>query len=166
MKKLKLLSLLLFCCLLPISCAWPNLSGEDNDLLDPVLELKPFFTDGCTMFVDGPRDQPKLWRNCCVEHDLRFWFGGSSEDREETDLRLKACVEKVAGAYWANLIYYGVKTGQLSSIKSKTHWNWGWTYKRPYEDLSVEEINYVKSELTQMTVPEVDIAEFIKTNFP
>ena len=166
MKNLKLLSVLSLCCVLPVSCAWPNTSVVEENLKGAALELKPFFTDGCTMFIDGPRDQPELWRNCCVEHDLRFWFGGSAEDREVTDLRLKSCVEKVAGAYWANLIYYGVKTGQLSSIKSKTHWNWGWKQKREYGPLSAEEVSIVKSELEHMTVPEVDIPDFLKINFP
>ena len=72
----------------------------------------------------------------------------------------------MAGAYWANLIYYGVKTGQLSSIKSKTHWNWGWKEKREYGPLSTEEVSIVKSELEHMTVPEVDIPDFLKINFP
>lgn len=130
------------------------------------IELKPFFTDGCTMFIDGTKDQPTLWRNCCVEHDLRYWFGGSSKEMDDTDLRLKSCVTKVAGAKWAKLIYMGVRTGHHSPIKNKTQWNWGWSKKRNNAPLNPDEISYVKSELEKMDVPEVNMDEFLKVNFP
>lgn len=159
MKNLKLLTTLFLFTLAPIV-------GAESDTKESSHLLKPFFTDGCTLFIEGPKDKPNLWKHCCVEHDLRYWFGGSKEDMNATDLRLKACVDKVAGANWANMIYYGVKTGHLSPIKNKTQWNWGWKEKREYGPLSSDEVSAVKLELSQMTVPEVDMDEFLKVNFP
>lgn len=162
MKNIKLLTTLFLFTLSPIVSAEFSTSEEK----EVVVGLKPFFTDGCTLFVDGPQNRPKLWRHCCVEHDLRYWFGGSVEDRDATDLRLKACVEKVAGANWASIIYYGVKTGHVSPIKNKTQWNWGWIDKREFGPLSSEEVRTVKLALSYMKVPEVDMLDFLKVNFP
>lgn len=128
-------------------------------------ELKPFFTDGCTMFVDGTKERPGLWRHCCVEHDLRYWFGGSQKDLDSTDLRLKSCVNDVAGPTWAELIYVGVRMGHHSPVKNKTHWSWGWVNERKNTDLNVEEINYVIDELHRLPLDPEMIEQFIKQNF-
>jgi hypothetical protein len=130
------------------------------------IKLKPFETDGCTLFIDGPPNESGLWRNCCVEHDLRYWFGGSDVDMDATDLRLKSCVDKVAGATWASLIYSGVRTGHHSPIKNKYQWSWGWAKKREYKKLNPEEVNVVKAELKLLNLPQVDMPEFLKFYFP
>lgn len=174
MKNLKLLTIVSFFVLASTVRAQPDIVKKEIESGKEVVEtteesspsLKPFFTDGCTLFVDGPVGQAKLWRHCCVEHDLRYWFGGSKDDRNATDLRLRSCVKKAAGAYWANLIYYGVKTGQFSPIKNKTHWNWGWKEKRKYAPLTSEEKNIAKTEVSRLTLSEIDTTEFLKINFP
>lgn len=127
--------------------------------------LKTFETDGCTLFIDGPPRNSTLWRHCCVEHDLRYWFGGNVEDRNLADTRLKSCVESVAGTYWANIIYSGVKFGHLSPIKNKTRWNWGWREKRNYTPLTNEEELYVIQELRRLPMNADFIETFIKINF-
>lgn len=127
--------------------------------------LKTFETDGCTMFVDGPKGRPDLWRHCCVEHDMRYWYGGDSADMKNADLRLKACVKEVAGSTWANLIYLGVRSGHLSPIKNKTHWSWGWTTKRSNTKLSKEESEYVMEELRRLPFDHDVIEKFIERNF-
>lgn len=152
MKKLKLITALF------VMTFVPSLKAE--------LSLKPFKTDGCTLFIDGTNKAPGLWRHCCVEHDLRYWFGGSKEDMDATDVRLKSCVEKVAGSTWANIIYTGVRTGHHSPIKNKTQWNWGWSKKRNYQTLSKEEITIALTELRNLTLTEVNIEDFIEVNFP
>lgn len=131
-------------------------------------KLKAFETDGCTMFLDGTPRQPGLWRSCCVEHDLRYWFGGSQQDMDQTDLRLKACVQTIAGEQWARTIYAGVRAGHYSPIKNKSAWNWGWTFKREKISLNQEEIKIAQAELKQLRLENenVNIDEFIKANFP
>lgn len=127
--------------------------------------LKTFETDGCTLFVDGPPSRPGLWRHCCVEHDMRYWFGGDTFDMDNTDLRLKACVNEVAGGTWAELIYRGVRAGHASPIKNKTHWGWGWTKERPNTKLTSEESLYVIEELRRLPFDQDVIEKFIERNF-
>lgn len=128
--------------------------------------LRPFETDGCTMFFDGPPKQPGLWRHCCVEHDMRYWFGGDHSDLNQTDLRLKSCVNKVAGPVWAAVIYDGVRMGHSSPVKNKMRWSWGWFHKRADIKLSKEESQYVIEELRRLPFDQVVIDQFIERNFP
>lgn len=130
------------------------------------IKLKPFETDGCTLFVDGTYTKPGLWKHCCVEHDLRYWFGGSERDMDQADLRLRSCVQKVGGDEWAYVIYSGVRAGHHSPIKNKYQWNWGWEKKREKTPLTQEEINYIILELKGLSPEGVNIDSFIKTNFP
>ncbi|MES2770271.1 MAG: hypothetical protein V4596_14100 [Bdellovibrionota bacterium] len=114
--------------------------------------LEDFETDGCTMFVDGPSDKPDLWAHCCFEHDLRYWFGGAGEDKKFSDVQLRECVRDVAGNFWANLIYNGVKAGNFSPVKFKYVWSWGWTPKREREKLSEVETKYIIEKINALNL--------------
>ena len=129
-------------------------------------KLTAFETDGCTLFVDGPTSSPALWKHCCVDHDLRYWFGGTVNDRDKADFRLKECVQKVAGATWGSIIYNGVRVGHYSPIKNKYRWGWGWTPKREKSPLTSEESNIVLSELKLLYLPEINMEDFLKFYFP
>ncbi|HVK62340.1 MAG TPA: hypothetical protein VM432_12350 [Bdellovibrionales bacterium] len=124
--------------------------------------LKTFESDGCTGFVEGTREQPKLWAHCCFEHDLRYWFGGSEENFDHSDLELRSCVDSVAGDKWANLIYRGVRAGHASPVKSKYHWAWGWLPKRNKVALSPADIVYVESELRKLSLEPAYVDAFIE----
>ena len=126
--------------------------------------LKNFETDYCTLFLDGPTNNPGQWKHCCLEHDLRYWFGGSEADMDMADLRLRTCVTKAAGDTWADLIYFGVRAGHHSPIKNKYQWSWGWTEKRKNQTLSLEESLYIERELKKLNITEVSIADFIRDN--
>ena len=129
-------------------------------------ELKPFVTDYCTMFVDGTSSRPTLWRDCCVEHDIRYWFGGTNANKDKADTELKACVKKVAGITWANLIYVGVRAGHFSPIKGKYKWSWGWENKRNNnEEITDQEKSYIKEELRRLPYSSEMIEQFIQKNF-
>jgi len=41
--------------------------------------IKPFTSDGCSMFPDGTLEQKELWLSCCTAHDYAYWQGGTSE---------------------------------------------------------------------------------------
>jgi len=54
-------------------CAWhPHGLPED-----------PFTSDVCSAWPDGD------WGACCIDHDIDYWCGGSSERRASADERLK-----------------------------------------------------------------------------
>lgn len=143
-----------------------NEINKDLDLYEISNKLKPFYTDGCTLFIDGPPFKPRLWRHCCVEHDLRFWFGGDHEDLNDANLRLASCVKDVAGDFWAQVIFRGVRVGKYSPIKHKTHWAWGWENPRHKDKLTQNEIIYVLDQLRKTSVNPEIIEDFIRRNFP
>lgn len=61
--------------------------------------------------VLGSRDQgctlsPDLARQCCLEHDVAYWVGGTEQDRLTADLELAACMALYGvpeGVVWAYL---------------------------------------------------------------
>lgn len=114
--------------------------------------LQDFETDGCTMFIEGPVSKPDLWAHCCFEHDLRYWFGGTSQDKKFSDIQLRECVRDVAGNFWANIMYNGVRAGSFSPIKFKYVWSWGWTPKRGKEKLTSNEVEYVVERIDQLNL--------------
>ena len=64
--------------------------------------LKPFVSDGCTMAPDGTFKNPEKWRDCCVEHDLWFWGGGTKEQRQTADKSLKICIQNKSNEFSVN----------------------------------------------------------------
>lgn len=91
-------------------------------------ELKPFTTDGCSMWIDGTLEQPNLWRHCCVAHDLDYWQGGTKAQRKQSDERIQACVKQAQGPGMANYIYSNVRWGGSPYWVSPYRWGYGWGY--------------------------------------
>ena len=76
------------------------------------MELSDFSSDGCSLFVDGTFENPELWKECCLKHDIAYWRGGTEEERASADLAFKSCVAKKTGnAELAELMYQAVRTG-------------------------------------------------------
>lgn len=154
-----ILIIIFFFSIFAIQEAQSNMNWDLNN------SLNAFVTDGCTMFIDGPPRKPKLWKHCCLEHDVRYWFGGDQSDMDKADLRLKECINDVAGTAWAELIYTGVRLGHYSPAKNKTHWSWGWTSNRPKIPLESSEKIYIIEEIRRLPF-DIDFLEtFIKRNF-
>ena len=91
-------------------------------------ELKPFTTDGCSMWIDGTLEQPNLWRHCCVAHDLDYWKGGSADERKASDARIQACVKTALGPRMADYMYSNVRWGGSPYWMSTYRWGYGWSY--------------------------------------
>ncbi len=117
-------------------------------------ELKPFMTDGCSLFPDGTLKQHTLWLNCCTAHDLAYWRGGTYEDRQIADRALMQCVTNVGLPLLANLMLKGVRIGGTPYLPSNFRWGYGWDYPRTYavltqtEDLEVQRQMQDIKELT------------------
>lgn len=103
-----------------ISICLPGLSAANT--------LKPFTTDGCSLWIDGTLEQPNLWRHCCVAHDLNYWIGGSEEQRKQSDQDIQACVKAAQGSGMANYIYTNVRWGGSPYWMSNYRWGYGWGY--------------------------------------
>lgn len=91
-------------------------------------ELKPFTTDGCSLWIDGTPEQPNLWRHCCVAHDLAYWLGGSKADRKKADEDILACVKQAQGPGMAKYIYTNVRWGGSPYWMNYYRWGYGWDY--------------------------------------
>src|SRR5882762_2733440 len=59
--------------------------------------LRPFSTDGCSLFPDHSLISKADWCQCCVAHDLAYWRGGTADARLKADQELSACVRRMTG---------------------------------------------------------------------
>jgi hypothetical protein len=84
--------------------------------------MKPFKSDGCTLFFDGN------WRDCCVSHDKSYWQGGTQEERLEADKKLKECVSKHGHPYIASFMYMMVRIGGSSKMPFSSYLPWRWGF--------------------------------------
>lgn len=102
--------------------------------------LAPFSSDGCSLFPDSSLITKDEWCSCCFEHDLDYWRGGTYQEREAADARLKECVAKTTGnKTLATLMYEGVRIGGSPYFYSWYRWGYGWSYDRKYQTLTLEE---------------------------
>lgn len=123
------------------------------------LELSEFQTDYCTYFPEGTMANPSLWKHCCYDHDLRYWFGGSQKDMDLSDERLRQCVSIKGGSFVANLMYYGIRAGHRSPVKNKYKWGWGFG-DREIKPLTPSELKIINYELDQLNLDPQYLKEF------
>ena len=88
-----------------------------------------FTTDGCSIASDnGP------WRSCCVEHDMVYWCGGTSAERQAADTKMRLCILNKGYSSWSIAEYDGMRTfGHPLSI-SPWRWGYGHDYPQWYAD--------------------------------
>jgi hypothetical protein len=119
-----------------------------NSLFASDVKLKPFVTDFCTNYPEGTKEEPDLWKHCCLIHDLYFWAGGSKEDRTNADKELKECIEATGATQIARLVYLAVRAGSYSPIKyPDKKWSNGWTDRQDFGPLSFEELQFIENEI-------------------
>ena len=107
--------------------------GSDSD-------LRPFSSDGCSLFPDRSLLSESDWCNCCFEHDVAYWLGGSAAEREAADRRLATCVSDMAGdSALADVMYEGVRLGGSPYFPTWYRWGYGWPEDRGYSELTPEE---------------------------
>ena len=81
-----------------------------------------FKSDGCSLFPDGD------YRNCCVEHDKAYYFGGSWRERRRADNKLFKCVADTKGFQHkliAPVMWIGVRVGGVSFLPTPFRWGFG-----------------------------------------
>lgn len=108
--------------------------------LGPKQGLAPFTSDGCSLFPDNYLHQEGSWLTCCIEHDKTYWQGGSKDQRKQSDLALKHCVDEQTGdSALAQTMYNGVRLGGSAYFPTTYRWGYGWPYNRGYQTLSKAE---------------------------
>ena len=112
-------------------------------------ELAAFTSDGCSLFPDSSLINNDDWCECCVEHDIAYWQGGTKEARESADKKLQQCVlEKTGDVALARVMYEGVRFGGSPYFYNWYRWGYGWSYDRKYQILTHYEQKQVQKLLT------------------
>ena len=103
-------------------------------------ELKPFTSDGCSLFPDASLISAADWCDCCYVHDIAYWKGGTEQERDAADRALERCVaEKTGNAQFAYMMYEGVQFGGSPYFYNWYRWGYGWGYERKYQPLTPTE---------------------------
>ncbi len=86
-------------------------------------EVRPmpadFKSDGCSFFPDGD------YRDCCVEHDKAYYFGGAKAERKAADRQLCDCVRAKGHRLLGPLMYLGVRVGGVAWLPTPFRWGFG-----------------------------------------
>lgn len=102
--------------------------------------LEPFTSDGCSLFPDRSRITRADWCDCCFEHDIAYWKGGTEDERDAADEALRECVEMRTGNQGlADSMFFGVQAGGSPHFFTWYRWGYGWSYGRGYAPLTEAE---------------------------
>jgi hypothetical protein len=113
-------------------------------------ELRDFTSDGCSLFPDGDVKDRALWCECCFEHDIAYWRGGTEEERKKADRALRDCVRaRTKNKALADVMYQGVRMGGQPVFPTWYRWGYGWKYGRGYAPVTEEEQRQVDEKLEE-----------------
>jgi hypothetical protein len=94
-------------------------------------DINDFTSDGCSLFPNGTPENRDQWCDCCFNHDIAYWRGGTEDERREADMALQACaLERTKSKALADTMYYGVRFGGSSAFPTWYRWGYGWRYGR------------------------------------
>lgn len=108
-------------------------------------EIRPFESDGCSLFPNGTIRENELWLSCCIAHDRAYWKGGTYQDRLAADKELEGCVAAVDEPQIALLMLAGVRVGGTPYFPTRFRWGYGWPFPRGYRALTDEEIEQIEA---------------------
>lgn len=123
----------------------PQVGNEEQDLTKQI--LRPFSSDGCSSSPDGIplSENSEIWVNCCVQHDMAYWIGGTRVQKEAADKELRSCI---AGKGYPKIgkIYENF-VDKFGGPRSTQHYRWGygWNYKRDYAPINEAEEKQIKN---------------------
>lgn len=102
-------------------------------------QIKPFQSDGCSVWPEGTNTNRISWIKCCIKHDIAYWKGGTETQKLAADQELKSCVEKTDSKFIAKLMKIGAGIGGKPQYKTSFKWGYGWNYQRGYLPLTENE---------------------------
>lgn len=82
-----------------------------------------YVSDGCSMFPDCN------YRECCVEHDKTYFFGGTKQERRAADRKLYECVRSKGRGFIAKMMWVGVRIGGVGFLPTSFRWGFGKDWK-------------------------------------
>ena len=101
--------------------------GIDNQLPVPP---RPFHFDGCTLFPD--RVGQTSFLAACLQHDIAYWYGGSSAERKMADQQFREAVQAAgpAGAWLQWPMYAAARVFGDTWLLRQFNANWGFGYNQ------------------------------------
>ena len=110
-------------------------------------ELMPIHSDGCSMFPDRMNVLGD-WCSCCVDHDIAYWQGGTSAQKDSADQCLRECVWSVTFSdILSDAMYRGVQLGGNAFFPTWYRWGYGWNFGRGYDTLTVPQMDTLQRYL-------------------
>lgn len=105
--------------------------------------LRPFTSDGCSASPDGIplTANSQAWLECCIDHDLSYWAGGSKAEKTLADNTFRSCIEDKGYKSVAYLYHKSVSVVPSAKTNFTYRWGYGWNYNRPYKTLTEVEKN-------------------------
>ncbi len=88
--------------------------------------LRDFTTDGCTGGPEGTRCDDDAWLHACLEHDFRYWQGGTRKQRREADILLREQIRETGNPGMGNLAFVAVRIGGSALWPTPFRWGYGW----------------------------------------
>lgn len=114
----------------------------------PREEIAAFRSDGCTLFPNRSLIDEGDWCDCCLQHDIAYWKGGTEADRLAADEALRLCVlDRTGDEILANLMFEGVRIGGNPFFPTWYRWGYGWSLDRGYKTLSPKEAEVADRKL-------------------
>lgn len=138
---------IIFLLFIVFACAHVPKSREEiakYSLLPLEEQIKPFRSDGCSVWPEGSKTNKTSWLKCCIVHDIAYWKGGTELEKEKSDHQLKECVEKNSSGVIGGLMEFGAGIGGAPKYKTPFKWGFGWKYGRGYLPLNSIEKAYIK----------------------
>jgi hypothetical protein len=109
--------------------------------------LRPFTSDGCSLFPDRSPIGKSDWCACCLAHDMTYWRGGTEQERKLADEQFHACLLAATGdRLLADSMLAGVRVGGTPHIPTPFRWGYGWPADRGYKALTRKEKAMVERE--------------------
>lgn len=108
------------------------------------MTLVPFITDGCSFYPESISFEPGSIQLCCIQHDFRYWLGGTKEERLQADRELKRCLMAYSiSRPMVSLIYRSVRIFGGPNTGHSFQWGYGW--RKP--DGSLANVGYNRPSL-------------------
>lgn len=91
-------------------------------------EFDPAASDGCTVvsqaykFFSNGKQTP--FRQCCINHDRIYYYGGDVALRKRADVNLRRCVKRHGFPILAWAMYLAVR------VFSGPHMPFGWSWEK------------------------------------
>ena len=103
--------------------------------------LIAYSSQGCATAPDRSVIESSDWCDCCREHDIAYWRGGTKQQRDHADVRLRKCINvKTNDDELANNMTESANRGEGAYFFAGYRWGYGWQRERNFQPLSEKEV--------------------------